>query len=146
MDLRKLFSSLALTAMILASLVGICKQMLVSCGIDCSQQSMSAMQMDSKADGCSQNSTVCSTASMGDHMTTFASMYPSVATDAASLLLVVAVAFFVAWFLVTKIDLGDNEKLRAKLRSLRWGLSNSISPNFLILAFSRGILNSKIYA
>lgn len=102
--------------------------------------------MDSKADGCSQNSTVCSTASMGDHMTTFASMYPSVATDAASLLLVVAVAFFVAWFLVTKIDLGDNEKLRAKLRSLRWGLSNSISPNFLILAFSRGILNSKIYA
>lgn len=143
---NKFFSIFVLTTIILVSLVGICKQMLVSCGIDCSQQSMSAMQMDSKADGCSQNSTTCSTASMSDHMTTFASMYPSVVTDTLSLLLVVAAVVVFAWFLISKGNILDNEKLKAQLRSLRQRLSNSVTPNFLVFAFSRGILNSKIYA
>ncbi len=83
---------------------------------------------------------------MKDHMTTFASQYPSIGTDVASILLTVVTVLFIAWFLVTKSDLNGYEKLRVKLKSLRWRLSNSVSPDFLVFAFSRGILNSKIYA
>ena len=146
MDLRKFASSFALTALILASFVGVCKQMIASCGIDCSQQAMSAMRMDSKMDNCTQGSATCSTASMSDHMTTFASMYPSVATNVVSLFFIITAVLVCAWFLISRGDILDNEKLKAQLRNLRLRVSQSVAPNFLVFAFSQGILNSKIYA
>lgn len=146
MNLKKLAATFALTAMILASFASVCRQMLISCGVDCSQQTMSAIHMAQSDSACAQGAANTCPTSMQDHMVTFSSMYPTVATDAMSTFLVLGVAFFIAWFLTAKDALVDDEKLRAKLRSLRWRLTNSISPNFLVLAFSRGILNSKIYA
>ncbi len=143
---QKTVSIIAMSAMLSVSLIGICKQMFIPCVLNCSNVTMSAMRMDAQADGCAQKSASCPTP-MKDHLTTFASMYPSVATDAASLpLLIASVAFFFAWFLISNSEFDDREKLRVKFRGVRRRLSNFVSPNFLVFAFSQGILNSKIYA
>lgn len=144
MNVRKLVSTFALTAMILASLVGVCKQMVMACSMDCGVQTVSAAHAEMDMGGCADGPTCAHTSQ--DHMTTFASLYPSVVTDAASLLLVIAVAFSIAWFFISRQKLGDTEKLRVQLRYLKQRLSHFVAPDFLVFAFSNGILNSKIFA
>lgn len=145
MNFRKIASAFALTAVILASVVGVCKQMLVSCGSNCASLVMNVVHMDSQADACGQDVSACA-ASMNDHLATFASAYPSVATGTVSLFVVVLGAFFVALFSPTKRKLAYDDKLRVKWRSFRRRLLHFIAPNFLVFAFSRGILNAKIFA
>jgi len=150
MNLRKIASTFALTAMVFASFIGVCKQTSLSCGMG-SMEAMGAMtmgvhaHMDVQEDGCAGQSATCADAS-ANHMTTLASLYPSVTTDVSSILLIVGMAFFVAWVLTTKEATDGYERLRARLRSLKDHLSRSVSPDYLVFAYSRGILNSKIYA
>ncbi len=145
MNVRKLISSFALTAMILASFVGVCKQMVMSCGIDCGIQTVSAAHAGMDMDECDGDGPACAHTTQ-DHMTTFASLYPSVTTDTTSVLLVISVAFALAWFSSTKEQLVDNDKLRIQLRYLKQRLSFFLAPDFLVFAFSNGILNSKRFA
>lgn len=145
MNVRKLISSFALAALILASVVGVCKQMVMSCGMDCGIQTVTVAHAGMDMGGCTDGSPTCSHTTQ-DHMTTFASLYPSVTTDTASVLLVISAAFALAWFSSTKIQLGDSDKFRVQFRYLKQRLSHFLAPDFLIFAFSHGILNSKRFA
>ncbi len=145
MNVRKLISSFALTAMILASFVGVCKQMVMSCGMDCGVQTVSAAHAGMDMDGCEDTGPACSHTTQ-DHMATFASLYPSVTTDTASILLVISIAFALAWFSNVKKQLNETDKLRIQLRYLKQRLSFFLAPDFLVFALSNGILNSKRFA
>lgn len=149
MELKKAVSIFALSTMLLVSFAIVCKQMLVSCALDCTKQTtMEVMGTGMQMDGCTQNSSAYST-SMKDHMTFFASVYPSTATSSASPLLSIVVAvFFFAWLAGSRASIESiiSARLRVRLRSLARSLSNFVAPDFLVFAFSRGILNSKIYA
>lgn len=141
----KLISALVLSAMLLVSVFSVCRQMLMSCGFDCTQQAMSAIHLDAVMNGCAHGDVACSSPAR-DHMTTFASMYPAVVSNAAALLIIATGTFFLAWFLISKHEQSDHEDSRVKLKYLRQRIANSVAPDFLIFAFSRGILNSKIFA
>ncbi|GEM_PF-6931737 len=144
-SIKHTVSIFALSTLLLVSFVSVCRQMLTTCGWDCSPAGMSVMHMDTQTDGCALNAWTCSTP-IQEHMTTFASMYPSLATDVLLFLFVLAgSAFFIVSGWRFKDEPGDHARLRAKLRSLRQRLSNSIAPNFLVFAFSQGIINSRLY-
>ena len=145
MNFRKLISSFALTAMILASFVGVCKQMVMSCGMDCGVQTVSAAHAGMDMDGCTGGGPTCAHTTQ-DHMTTFASLYPSVTTDTASVLLVISIAFALAWFSSANMQLSDSDELRVQFRYLKQRLSHFLAPDVLGFAFSHGILNSKRFA
>lgn len=143
---KKVISAFALTTMILVSLVSVCRQMQMTCGWDCSHQTIRAMHMETQTVPCAQNNTSCSV-SIQDHMTSFSNRYPSIATDAVSLAFISTTFILLAWLLFSKRDISFvNEERKAQLRSLRGRLSKSVTPEFLIFAYSRGILNSKMYA
>lgn len=144
--LKKWLSIFGLSTLILVSVLGVCKEMLTPCGPNCSPQTMGAVHANDTADVCIQGDPTCS-APIGDHMMTFAGIYPSVAAENfVSLLSVAAAVLAIAWFLTAKHKPGVDGTARAKIRSLTWRFSNSIAPDFLLAAFSRGILHSKIYA
>ncbi len=142
---NRLATSFAFTALILASVVGICKQTPAVCGLSCSEQAMGAIHIDSATEGCEQNISTCS-ASIEDHMTSFTAVYPSVTANTVSLLSVAVTAFLAAWFLAAKRETEGYQKIKARLREFKRRISNSFSPAFLVFAYSQGILNSKIYA
>mgnify|MGYP001600585340 CR=1 FL=1 len=142
---KKFVSVFALTTLVLVSLFGVCKVMATTCGLNCSTQEISAMHLNERIDACAQNVSACAGLAK-DHITTFVSVFPAISPNALPLLLVACFAFFVAWHRKSKYEQFGYERLRTKLRSLKWRLTNSVLPDFLILAFSRGILNSKIYA
>lgn len=147
MNIRKIATLFAVIAMILASFVSVCKQMVGFCDFDCAQQTMTTMHMDVEMNECAQDSSTCPI-SMKDHMTSFASIYPSTAAANTPLILSMVVAvFFLAWFIGSKktTETVISARIRTRLRSLAQNLSNFVAPNFLVFAFSRGILNSKIY-
>lgn len=140
---KKLVSTLALATLIFVSVVSVCKQMTAAEAQGCTHP-MNATHMSLETDVCGQNMTAAS-AIMQDHMTTFAGMYPGTTTSAASLLFAAGVAILLAWFL-TRDARSDHECFRAKLKSLEKNLLRTVAPDFLVLAFRRGILNAKIYA
>ncbi len=130
---QKALSSLVLTTIVLVSVVSVCKQMFMVCGFDCAGQSMSMM------DHAHQN--------MGtDHMASFASVHPSTMPDAFSTLFVACAVFVALWVFSIKDHLIDAERLTAKTRCCIRNLAQSFTPSFFVLAFSKGILHSKIYA
>ncbi len=142
---KKLIATLALATILLVSLVSICKQTLATCGFNCFGQPMSAMPMAPQMESCAQNNATCPIP-MQDHMAIFSTMYSAVATDAASLIVIVSVAFLVSWFLISKDDCCELKKVQSRLRSIKYRFAHSITFSFLIFAFRHGILNSKKYA
>ncbi len=143
---QRILSSFALVTITLVSLVSVCKQMFTICGFDCAQHEMSMSEsIHRNMMDCSTNARACSSPS-SDHMATFASLYPSTETDAWSAVLILCAVVVIAWSFNIKKDLLDAERLKAKIRNDLRSLAHSFTPNFLVLAFSRGVLHSKIYA
>ncbi len=147
LPLKKALSVLALSAILFVSLISVCKQMVAPCG-DCLHQAVagivqiSAVQMN-QADGCAQNVARCV---MGpDQMVVFSGIYPTIAVSGFLALAIIGV---VSLFWLRRIwDLAaENGRLKVKVKSLRWRLIDACTPDFLVAAFSRGILHSKIYA
>jgi hypothetical protein len=141
---KKVVSAFALTALVLVSFVSVCRQMVSACGSNCAEQAMSAWHVGDRADACTQGMAICSDV-VGGHMATFASLYPSAAASGPTLLLAVGFALL-AWFLQSKHTHDHRDRFRVKWRSLRLRIVASVTPDFLVFAFSRGILHSKIYA
>jgi len=104
-----------------------------------SMDQMQSMQMFD----CMQDSRNCPIPA--EHMSQFFSVHPATLLDQLAFFLVLVV-LSVAWFLVFKNFVAENERLRLKLRNSMKHLAHAFTPNFLVFAFSKGILHSKIYA
>ncbi len=144
---KRFVSAFTLVTVLLVSGISICTQMMsVSC-LGCAHHEMSMLETASHQgmNDCGMNNKNCSSPS-SDHMTTFARLYPSTPVDALlNILFVLGVVFVVIRSFNIKDYLIDAERLKAKVKNYRRNLANSPAPNFLVFAFSRGILHSKIY-
>ncbi|MFA5750399.1 MAG: hypothetical protein WC895_04210 [Candidatus Shapirobacteria bacterium] len=144
--INTLASSLVIATLVLVSLISVCKQSLMTCAMDCSSEMTGAVQISVGMNGCDASMSACG-APMQDHMTTFASMYPSATSDASSSsLAIIGITLLAAWVFISTDASVDRERMRTRLRVLRRRLPQANSPNFLVFAFSQGILNSKIFA
>jgi hypothetical protein len=145
--LRKILSSFILVTVLLVSLVGICKQMLNATCLGCAQHEVAMVETASHHDmaECGMDAKSCP-APVGDHMTTFASLYPATPVNAADLASILFVVFAVAFLFDTKKHFVDFERMRAKTRSYIRKRLGASKLDVLVVAFSRGILHSKIYA
>ncbi|MEO5927150.1 MAG: hypothetical protein ABIO72_00580 [Patescibacteria group bacterium] len=93
---------------------------------------------------CPQGGATCPTAA-ADHMTTFASMFPSIPTDVSGLLLLVVVAV-IAWVSIWKRYIFTTERLNAETKDLIRRFAYPTRPRVLVFAFSQGILHPKRHA
>ncbi len=143
---KNLASGLVIATLLLVSVVSVCKQSLMTCGMSCSSEMTTAIHFSDGMDGCDHGISACGSLTQ-DHMSTFAFLYPSMNTDAtSSFLAIISLTLLATWVFANTTDRADHARIRTKLRYLQRRLLQAVSPNFLVLAFSEGILNSKIFA
>ena len=81
-----------------------------------------------------------------EHMGQFFSVHPATLLDQLAFFLSLIVLSVIAWFFILKNYVADNERLRARLRSVLRSLKFSFTPSVLTFAFSQGILHPKRHA
>lgn len=138
--IKKTFAILSLSTLILVSLFGICKEMTAinQMGHD-SNMSFAVVQ------DCTNEAVACFAAPRKDHMGVFSDLYPMIMTTGLVLVLIQVAILLVAtkanWFAI------QWENLRQRLKfKFEPDIGRYISPPYLQLAFSQGILNPKLDA
>lgn len=130
---------LSIIAIFLGSFLIVCTKQ--ASMMDGSMYAQGSMTNDMMAD-CMQKNTGCEV-SLAEHMKPFSQAHPFSETNILNTLLMLT---FVVCFWIFQNYLLDHERFRQKLRSHLHALAQSFTPPFLIFAFSKGILHSKIYA
>jgi hypothetical protein len=143
------FSAIAVGAVLLASVFGICTRMVAGSAFGCTgdgQHMTAAAPVSIHPGDCATADACPIVASEQSHMMDFASAYPSIQTDGLILLLIGAVTALTVLAWTLRNDPGVIERSRVKMRSLVHSRSRSCTPLFLVFAFQKGILHPKIYA
>jgi hypothetical protein len=146
MDARRIVTIFALSAIFFASFFVICKQMNAPCISDLCFSSMGAEQSMAQDSGCDTVNATCAVTNVHSHTASFMSLYPTITTDMSVLSFAVAFAIFVILLWCNRGRIDPSEIIQSKLKQFQRRLLNAEAPDFFVLAFSRGILNSKRYA